>query len=199
MKNGRAMRGHRRVLTTIGERTARNQPPSGGYQVACLCGWDGGVWPTSTVARVQYRKHLDEVIDLVPRRCKRCGEVKAATDMADRWSRHICKACYSDLGNQWQRDNPEAAARHKRSHHLLLKFGITLDEADALLVEQGGLCAICREEIKDSRGWSPHVDHDHDTGKVRGILCFNCNVGLGAFADSPERLRVAAEYVERHR
>ena len=58
---------------------------------------------------------------------------------------------------------------------------------------QGGLCAICRTAP------AAHVDHDHDTGEVRELLCFNCNGGLGQFKDDPEVLRAAARYVERHR
>ena len=66
-------------------------------------------------------------------------------------------------------------------------------EADAMLVDQGGLCAIC--------GAAPaaHVDHDHATGAVRQLLCFNCNGGLGQFKDDPALLRVAARYIEAHR
>ena len=62
-----------------------------------------------------------------------------------------------------------------------------------MLEEQAGLCAICR------RAPAAHVDHDHLTGAVRALLCFNCNGGLGQFKDDPAVLRAAAEYVERHR
>jgi len=55
---------------------------------------------------------------------------------------------------------------------------------------QRGRCAICRNTLD-----RPHVDHDHETGKVRGILCPNCNVGLGHFASDPVRLRRAIAYV----
>lgn len=72
-------------------------------------------------------------------------------------------------------------------------YGLSKNGLEALLA-QHGRCAIC-----DSSGWGrmgPQVDHCHDTGKVRGILCVNCNNGLGRFGDSPARLRTAALYLE---
>ena len=108
---------------------------------------------------------------------------------------------------RWQRDNPEryAAAqarfvasggkkRSDRKGHLKRKFGLTVDEYEALLERQGGGCAICRSPANDSI--SLHVDHDHGTGRVRGPLCFRCNGGLGQFREEPELLRRAAWYVE---
>ncbi|SHN58944.1 Recombination endonuclease VII [Geodermatophilus obscurus] len=80
-----------------------------------------------------------------------------------------------------------------RTYHLKKRYGITAADADAMLAAQGGLCAICGVAAAE------HVDHDHDTGGVRELLCFNCNGGLGQFKDDPEVLRVAADYVERHR
>ena len=64
---------------------------------------------------------------------------------------------------------------------------------DELVVQQGGVCAIC------GRPDPEHVDHDHETGAVRGILCFNCNGGLGQFRDSIDSLLTAASYLEAHR
>jgi hypothetical protein len=62
-----------------------------------------------------------------------------------------------------------------------------------MLADQGGVCAIC------AKAPAAHVDHDHGTGAVRSLLCFNCNGGLGQFKDDPALLRVAARYVESHR
>ena len=56
-----------------------------------------------------------------------------------------------------------------------------------MLERQAGLCPICRRGLGDK----PHVDHDHETGEVRGLLCFTCNVGLGNFSDDVERLQRA--------
>jgi Recombination endonuclease VII len=79
-----------------------------------------------------------------------------------------------------------------RTYHLSRRYGITAGEADHLLAQQGGLCAICKSAP------AAHVDHDHATGAVRALLCFNCNGGLGQFKDDPNALRAAAEYVEFH-
>ena len=58
---------------------------------------------------------------------------------------------------------------------------------------QGGLCAICGR--KQPEKWLA-VDHDHETGVIRGLLCSRCNSGLGQFKDNPDRLRLAADYLE---
>jgi hypothetical protein len=73
------------------------------------------------------------------------------------------------------------------------KYGLTRQELE-LLLAQNEQCAICGGDW-DAKG--PHVDHDHATGRLRGILCGNCNNGLGRFHDDPARLRAAAAYLER--
>lgn len=74
-------------------------------------------------------------------------------------------------------------------------YGLSPAELAALL-EQHGTCAVCGTASWGRRG--PQVDHDHSTGKVRGVLCVNCNNGLGRFKDDPARLRAAAAYIEAH-
>lgn len=66
-----------------------------------------------------------------------------------------------------------------------------------MLVEQGNQCAICGKDFHQRK--VPHVDHDHATGVVRGLLCRACNIGLGKFEDNVEALRRAADYVEAYR
>lgn len=73
-------------------------------------------------------------------------------------------------------------------------YNLTKQELD-LLLEQHAVCAICATTSWGKKG--PQVDHDHATSAVRGILCSNCNQGLGRFADDPVRLRAAADYLER--
>jgi hypothetical protein len=87
-----------------------------------------------------------------------------------------------------------------RRHHLRIKFGITPEEYDRMFSEQGGVCAICGRHPKLSTGDQRRlsVDHNHDTGKVRGLLCYKCNVGLGSADDSVDRLVAMAAYLLEH-
>lgn len=76
------------------------------------------------------------------------------------------------------------------------KYGITLEEYEELLAKQYGKCAICAGHSIAGRKLS--VDHDHTTGKVRGLLCVNCNAALGQFRESREVLLKAYKYLEAH-
>jgi hypothetical protein len=97
------------------------------------------------------------------------------------------------LANQRERrSRPEFKAK-ARADHLRRKFGITLDTYDEMLAEQGGVCAICERPRRDDI--SLHVDHEHETGRVRGLLCFRCNNALGDFEDDAVLLLRAADYV----
>ena len=82
------------------------------------------------------------------------------------------------------------------------KYGITLEEYLSLHKEQQGLCAICGKaessQIKSGKQKSLAVDHCHETGKVRGLLCFKCNSALGKFNDDPDLLRKAIIYIGYH-
>ncbi len=89
-----------------------------------------------------------------------------------------------------------------REYDLKNLYGITLGEHERMLAKQGGVCKICcQPELrrhKDGGAVALHVDHDHATGVVRGLLCHRCNVGLGSFNDDPTRLRAAADYLDKH-
>lgn len=94
---------------------------------------------------------------------------------------------------QWRKDNPDYHAAYVKKHaYRIKKYGLTQDDYDAMLQDQRGACAICNEPMD-----KPHVDHNHTTGKVRGLLCQHCNMGLGHFRDSPLRLRLASAYLEK--
>lgn len=89
-----------------------------------------------------------------------------------------------------------------RAGHLLRKYGITTEDYDRMLAEQGGGCAVCGAtptEQKAKYRTFLHVDHCHDTGAVRGLLCGEHNLLIGRFNDDPALLRKAADYIERLR
>ena len=69
-----------------------------------------------------------------------------------------------------------------RRRKLRTKYGITTEDYDALFANQAGACAVCQQPSPEGRAL--HVDHDHESGKVRGLLCAQCNMGLGCFKDN---------------
>jgi hypothetical protein len=79
---------------------------------------------------------------------------------------------------------------------LKTRYGITAEDYDRMMDEQGGACAICKAECRI--GLRLAVDHDHDTGKVRGLLCTHCNQAIGKLHDDPALIRKAADYLEKH-
>lgn len=83
-----------------------------------------------------------------------------------------------------------------RAQNLKNKFGLDLVRFETMLDVQGGGCAICGSDDPGGRG-SFHVDHDHHTGAIRGLLCHGCNTGLGGLKDSVEILEKAAAYLRR--
>lgn len=84
-----------------------------------------------------------------------------------------------------------------RQHDLKTKFGISWEEYLKMYEDQSGLCAIClKPEEEMTKTFS--VDHDHQTNKVRGLLCGECNLGLGKFKDDPNVLQAALDYLKRY-
>jgi hypothetical protein len=101
----------------------------------------------------------------------------------------------------WNRANPNA----RREKHFQEKYGISVAGYEAMFAAQGGVCAICGQAESRFMKRSTQqrrmlcVDHDHGTGEVRGLLCGDCNVGLGAFSDDPLKLDMARAYLVRNR
>lgn len=149
------------------------------------------------------------------RTCTECKQVKPLEDFGVgskrslHGKRHQCKSClaarqkakYSYSAQTRYRsikykNNP----RFKIEYNLRSEFGMSWDDYESLLEHQGGVCAICGStDPLSRRGHSGenrfHVDHCHTTGVVRGLLCSNCNNGLGRFKDSTELLYRAAKYI----
>lgn len=83
-------------------------------------------------------------------------------------------------------------------NHLMRTYGITLEDWARMLESQQGRCAICERDIRDATLSDVNVDHCHESGKVRGLLCLNCNMAIGLLLDRPETLRRATSYLESH-
>ena len=102
---------------------------------------------------------------------------------------------YREYQRQRRADNPELFSRYDRQKQLK-KYGITLDGYDRLLAAQNGVCALCGGPPLGRSGIHYHVDHDHVTGVVRGLLCSRCNGGLGALGETVEALERAINYLQ---
>jgi hypothetical protein len=125
------------------------------------------------------------------KRCADCKQYKPVSEFPRNKNTKdgfhcYCKAC-NNARTYESRERLHGGSRH---YHLKHRYGIGADEFDELVRQQGGVCAIC------GRPDPEHVDHSHETGEVRGILCFNCNGGLGQFRNSIDALIAAAEYLD---
>lgn len=110
----------------------------------------------------------------------------------ERWhyAHSLCQYCYNIQQdrihpeskkrrvNRWIEKNKQKDYLLRRRGWLRREYGLTLEQYDELLQKQGGRCAICKTTVPGGIG-SWHVDHDHATGKIRGLLCFDCNICLG--------------------
>jgi hypothetical protein len=85
------------------------------------------------------------------------------------------------------------AIRTRRNVRLKREFGITVDDYEVLFKKQNGRCAICRGKPLKNKNLC--IDHCHETGAIRGLLCFNCNTGLGHFRDNMNLLNSAQKYL----
>lgn len=113
-----------------------------------------------------------------------------------------CLECAAEVQRIYRANYPEKqrelrvsrhATAYHRNWHLQRVYGMSSADYEALYRRQAGRCAVCGCAVEDGK---LHVDHDHTTGRVRGLLCQKCNRGIGLFNDSPQRLRAAAEYCE---
>lgn len=155
------------------------------------------------------------------KQCRKCGEVKpllsfyAHRSTKDRRANY-CMECQKATTREWNKRNAERTRernsayrkanpdKRKRDHRQfwLRLYQLTQEDYAALLAIQNGTCAICEqaERVIDARTGEPRnlsVDHDHETGHVRGLLCGRCNRALGQFGDSVEVAQRAADYLRR--
>lgn len=156
-------------------------------------------------------------------KCKRFLPIDAFSDRADApdGKSYVCRRCNSthnaairkryaedvefrdkriEYYKKYRQKYPEDVRERQRASKLWLHYGMTLDEYEALYRAQGGVCKICHGGPHGGPDWARKqwlsVDHCHETGRIRGLLCDDCNIGLGKFAEDPKRLATALEYLK---
>ena len=145
--------------------------------------------------------------------CTKCGVEKKKSEFSTQRSRKgglhsWCKSCMTIKTSKYQKTPRGKEVHHRycssdkfkkvcRIADLKRHYGITIDEYDRLFESQGGKCAICNTE--DNGGKRFYVDHNHNSGIVRGLLCINCNAALGHYKDSIEIHLNAIYYLNKYR
>lgn len=145
-------------------------------------------------------------ISIPTRRCTRCKQIKSLTDFGTQRKRfgNYRKRWCRDCDKAWHREHAKTPHRMKQKYvYNLAKYGLTLDDYDAMLTAQNGVCAICaapeRIQLREERGHRQlSVDHSHVNGQIRGLLCRACNTGIAQFQDNQELLLAAIEYLKTH-
>lgn len=128
-------------------------------------------------------------------RCKRCSIEKDASFTYYRLGhngklKRVCRDCETAWAIAWNKENKDRI----RNKELLNKYGISLEDFQILKDTQVGKCAICKQSDVILC-----VDHNHATGKVRGLLCHCCNLAIGNFKEETNRLVSAISYLERYK
>jgi recombination endonuclease VII len=154
--------------------------------------------PTTTEAKVPYAdkkkqaeywvKYRERNRDKIRQRQKKWLEDKPAQ-----------RAKYAAAQLARKKADPEKYRIYFRNRHIISTYGITLAQYDEMAVKQGGVCAICGRAPNGTNHVerSLVIDHCHDTGKIRGLLCNNCNSGMGMIGDSVEHLEAAIAYLKK--
>jgi len=130
------------------------------------------------------------------RQCKKCQNARKQNTEAHRalvrkWRvKNPNKA--NEANRKWRENNPEKLKLYEKKR-ICKRRGITIEEFDSILRSQGGKCAICGKDSPGKKNWV--IDHNHTTNENRGLLCSQCNVGIGMFRENAEVLEKAKSYL----
>lgn len=150
------------------------------------------------------RRRKDDIENKVLRVCTACQMAKSVTEFnadfrSGRGSASSCKPCHKLYFAKWQKRKLAGENTSPRSAELKRSFGLSETEFWGLFNQQNSGCAICGVEFEARLpNKKINVDHDHKTGKVRGLLCTPCNFGIGCFRDQPSLLMKAIGYLCSH-
>ena len=150
------------------------------------------------------------------RTCKACGELKPIGNFQTHG--YQCRTCRSEkqraywaslpedvkierrkegeYQKRYRALNPEKVKTMARKTHIMRKFNMTIEEYESKLSAQNGVCAIC--ESTCATGYNLAVDHNHITGKIRALLCKNCNTAIGLLKENTDIMTKALNYLEFH-
>lgn len=147
-------------------------------------------------SKVPYKPRPKRIIKDGMINCTKCGDFKIFDDFVK------CKNQKSGLSSWCKECQYKKRTKETKENGLLWSlnryYGMTLEKYYELLKAQNGVCAICgKAETRTRKGVLQRlsVDHDHTTGKIRGLLCSLCNVAIGRFEDNPDFLRKAMDYL----
>jgi hypothetical protein len=104
-----------------------------------------------------------------------------------------CRVCSKNSRNKYKNKNYPGKS-NERARHLMRRYRMTIEDYNRMYDAQNGCCSICDKHLDQLQ-----VDHDHETEKVRQLLCKDCNVGLGSFFDSIDLLKRAEAYLDKHK
>lgn len=153
-----------------------------------------------TMSDEQKRKIAAALRERTPptKECPRCGQVKARTEFGVRkngYSRSRCRACERADWVKWQKANPHKVKVSNRRTGLRRHLGLTEQDYLKLRTSQGALCAICRRSETEVPKGRLHVDHSHESGLIRGLLCSPCNTAIGLLREDADALLAAVAYL----
>ena len=134
--------------------------------------------------------------------CNKCGITKQITEFYKRGGKvspdsrkNHCKECEKRRVSESYWEDPSKS----RNRDLKRLYGITLNEYNQMLVEQGHRCKTCGTTEPGGKHGKFMVDHSHNTGEVRGLLCKSCNIALGEIGDNINTLQNLIEYLNQHK